>query len=122
MQTRSVDSTAPTSVKVAETAFGKSIKISRGKDGRMFQIIVDGGGIKPPVLDGMFTRWTDAENAIKLYVDSGNGRYTAKPDVTVKHPESVLPSTTKRPKIPMGQSFMAPDEPSNADPGDAVAE
>lgn len=131
MQTNSDGDKTFNAVKVAETSFGKAISITRGRDGRMFLIVVEGGGTKPTELDGHFTHWDAAEAAIKLYVDSGNGRYVAKADA-VKHPKSMLPSTTKRPKLKMGgeqttvankpgeMSFMA--EPSNADPGDAVAE
>lgn len=131
MQTNSDGDKTFNAVKVAETAFGKAISITRGKDGRMFLILVEGGGTKPTELEGHFTNWDAAEAAVKLYVDSGNGRYTAK-KVAVKQPQSVIAPLTPRPKLKMNtpqetvptkeghMSFMATPEPSNADPGDAA--
>ena len=74
----------------------------------MFIINVEGGGIHPPALSGYFTRFSEAEEAIKRYVDEGKGRFTAKPDVETKHPKSKLPSTTQRPKLSMQPG---PEEP-----------
>lgn len=91
------DHTAPTSIKVGETSFGKDISISRCKGGRMFQIDVAGGGTKPPELCGLFTGWTDAENAVRFYIDSGNGRYAGA--VKDKEPEALMNPITERPKL-----------------------
>jgi hypothetical protein len=102
------DNTAPTSIKVAETSFGKDISISRGKNGQMFVITVAGGGTKPLELDGHFTGWKAAEDAIKGYVDSGNGRYATAENVKLSEqkPGDIKPTLTKRPKI----SMQAPPE------------
>lgn len=90
------DHTAPTSVKTAETAFGKDINISRCKNARMFQIDVAGGGTKPPELGGLYTSWNEAERAIRFYIDSGNGRYAEalKPSV-----EDSISPLADRPKL-----------------------
>lgn len=79
LRNTSVDSAAPAAVQIAETAFGKPISIQKGKDGRMFLIHVGGGGEMPPLLSGFFTRWNEAEDAIKRYLDTVSGRYVAKP-------------------------------------------
>ena len=113
---KNVDSAAPRSIQVAETAFGKAISIARGKDGRLFIIEVAGGGAHPPILSGHFTRFSDAEDAVKKYVDSGNGRYTASPTrskLKMQAPAATAATTTQPP------SFVAV---SDADPGDAVKE
>lgn len=112
-----VDKTAPNSVKVAETRYGKDIKISRCKNGRLFQIDVAGGGTKPPELDGHFTRYADAEDAVKRYVDGGNGRVSSKVapivDFTAKA-DSVLPPLTPRKKLtltPKEEPALEPEFP-----------
>lgn len=105
------DNTAPTSIKVAETSFGKNISIARGKNGQMFVIDVAGGGTKPVELEGHFTGWTAAEEAVKRYVDSGNGRLAPAKGVTLseKNPDDVKPTMTKRPQMKMQTpDFMAP--------------
>lgn len=73
MQT-TLDAVEPTDpTKVAETRYGEDITISRCRNGRMFQIDV-ANGVKPPELEGHFTRVSNAEDAVKFYVDSGKGR------------------------------------------------
>lgn len=98
------DGTAPTSLKVAETRYGNDIHISRCPNGRLFQIDVGGGGTKPPDLLGFFTRFGDAEEAIKRYVDTHHGRLAqgvASVVDFVAKPGSVVPPLTNRPKLSM---------------------
>ena len=93
------DNTAPTSLKVGETKFGKDIRISRCANGRMFQIDVAGGGTKPDELQGHYTSWTEAENAVRFYIDSGNGRVAEV--LKEKQPDDPLPPLADRPKLKM---------------------
>jgi len=99
VKTSQKDNTAPTSLKVGETKFGKDISISRCKSGRMFQIDVSGGGTKPVELTGHYTSWTEAENAVRFYVDSGNGRVAEI--LKEKQSGDSLPPLTDRPKLKM---------------------
>ncbi len=63
-----VDNTAAATMLVACTKFGKDITITRGRFGRMFEIAVVGGGSKPPTLEGMFTGYDQAFEAVQRYV------------------------------------------------------
>ena len=69
---------------------------------------VAGGGLHPPVLSGYFTRFSDAEDAVKKYVDSGNGRYTAAP---TRAKLKMQPAQEPAQKV----SFVAEPVMSNAD-------
>lgn len=68
------DSAAPESVDVATTSFGKTISIARCRNGRMFQINVAGGGVKPPALCGLFTNYDFAQDAVRGYLAEKGGK------------------------------------------------
>lgn len=65
--------------KIGETRFGKDISIKRRPDGRLFEIVVAGGGKKPREFDGYFTRYHEAQDVINAYI------------TTVKHRASLPP-------------------------------
>ncbi len=54
--------------KIGETRFGKDISIRRRPDGRLFEIVVAGGGKKPREFDGVFTRHYEAKAVIDAYI------------------------------------------------------
>ena len=99
-----VEPTAPT--KVAETRYGLGITISRCRNGRMFQIDVENGA-KPIELEGHFTRVSNAEDAVKLYVDSGKGRIR-EGCVSFANKEEI-PGAIARPLLRLQKEAAEPD-------------
>lgn len=79
-----VDNTAPTSDKVAETRFGNDICIEKGPTGRMFRIVLKGGGNLAPELSGLFCSHRDASMAIFRYVGEGKAKVREPGDL---HPK-----------------------------------
>ena len=62
------DKQAPESVAVDKTKGLKDILIERTKDGRFFTIRFDTGGELPHELQGIFTSFVNANNAVKDYM------------------------------------------------------
>ena len=50
------------------TRYGKKLKIVVGKNNRMYRIHMEGGGIMPKMLEGMFTSHEFAKQAIEGYL------------------------------------------------------
>lgn len=91
MKRPDIDHAAQTVINIASTRYGKTISITRGRFGRMFEITVDGGGTKPPMLSGMYTEYAKAYQAILAYVYEARDYQEGQP--LLKRPKVAMNTT-----------------------------
>lgn len=64
-------------VKKVVTSFGKELTIRRCADSTLFKVEMSGGGRMPKELNGKFTSFRSAEEAIDGYAASGKAKETS---------------------------------------------